>query len=376
MDHDLRIVLASPAENAWSETFIAAHIERLNKVDLLLSGGVPPRNASHGGALGASSGIGKWLDRVMARPFGGVPELLRDRLGKRLRKERPDVVLAEYGTMAAEIVDPCRSAGVPLVAHFHGFDAHRTDYITRYGGYRDLFGYASALVVVSRAMEQQLIAIGASRDKVIYNCYGIDVDRFMPGDPATAPPHFLAVGRFADKKAPHLTLRAFRTVLDQRPEARLTMVGKGKRWEECNALACELGMAHAVDLCGIRTPDEIVALMHRSRAFVQHSVVTRDNDHEGTPLAVLEAMASAVPVIATRHAGIADVVEHGTRGLLGAEHDTAAMAASMVRMMDEPETASRMGSAGRAYVEVHHRVEVQVAALQRILASAVRPADR
>lgn len=376
MERDLRIVLASPAENAWSETFIAAHIERLKKVDLLLSGGVPPRNASRGGALGASSGIGKWVDRLKARPLGGLPELLRNRLGERLRKERPDVVLAEYGTMAAEIVVPCRTAGVPLVAHFHGFDAHRTDYIARYSGYRDLFNYASALVVVSRAMEQQLIAIGAPRSKVIYNCYGIDVDRFVPGDAAKAPPHFLAVGRFADKKAPHLTLRAFRSVLDQRPQARLTMVGKGKRWDECNALVSELDMAHAVDLCGIRNPDQIVALMHRSRAFVQHSVVTPDNDHEGTPLAVLEAMASAVPVIATRHAGIADVVQHGARGLLCAEHDTDGMASNMVCMIDGPETAGRLGSAGRAYVEVHHRVEVQVAALQHILASAVRPAHR
>ncbi|MBL7939113.1 MAG: glycosyltransferase [Flavobacteriales bacterium] len=376
MERDLRIVLASPAENAWSETFIAAHIERLKKVDLLLSGGVPPRNASHGGPLGASTGIGKWVDRVMARPFGGVPELLRHRLARRLGKERPDVVLAEYGTMAAEIVDACRSAGVPLVAHFHGFDAHRTDYIARYDGYRDLFAHASALVVVSRAMEQQLISIGAPREKVIYNCYGIDVDRFVPGDAEAAPPHFLAVGRFADKKAPHLTLRAFRTVLDQRPEARLTMVGKGKRWDECNTLVTELGMARSVDLCGIRTPDEIVALMQKSRAFVQHSVVTQDNDHEGTPLAVLEAMASAVPVIATHHAGIADVVEHGVRGLLGAEQDTDVMAANMVRVIDDPVAAKRMGTAGRAYVEVHHRVEVQVEALQRILRSAARSAPR
>ncbi len=371
MQATLRIALASPAENAWSETFIAAHIERLQKVELLLSGGVPPRNASHGGPLGRSSRSGVLVDRVLARRFGGVPGLLRHRLAKRLSAERPQVMLAEYGIMAAEIAPACERAGVPLVAHFHGFDAHRTDYIEQYDGYRELFRYASALVVVSRAMESQLISIGAPREKVVYNCYGIDVDRFTPGDPAAAPPHFLAVGRFADKKAPHLTLQAFRMVLDQWPQARLTMVGRGKRWEECKLLVKELRMTEAVDLCGVRTPDEIIALMHRSRAFVQHSVVTPNNDHEGTPLAVLEAMASAVPVIATRHAGIADVVEDGTRGLLCAEHDVEAMAGNMVRLINEPATAALMGRNGRAYVEVYHRVAEQVAALQRILASAV-----
>ncbi len=316
--------------------------------------------------------VGRWSDGVQARLSGGMQALLRSRLEERLRKEKPDVVLAEYGTMGAEIAEACERAGVPLVVHFHGFDAHRTDYLAHYGNYAELFKYASALVVVSRTMEAQLLSIGAPRDKVFYNCYGIDVDHFIPGDPAHAAPHFLAVGRFTEKKAPQLTLRAFHLALQERPDARITIVGQGKLWDMCKQLVKELRMEHAADLCGVRTPDQIVSLMHRSRAFVQHSVVTKDNDHEGTPLAVLEAMASAVPVIATRHAGIMDVVEDGVRGLLCEEHDVEAMAANLVRMIDDPNGARAMGLAGRAYVEVHHRVEVQVGNLQDILETVAK----
>lgn len=368
----LRIVIASPAENAWSETFIAAHIDRLQKVHLLISGGVPPRNTSHGAALARTTGIAGYWDRLMGRRFGGVPALIRHRLAQRLRQERCDVVLAEYGNMGAEICSSCEQAGIPLVVHFHGFDAHRDDYAARYANYAELFRYASALVVVSRAMEARLLQLGAPAEKVVYNCYGIDVDHFVPGRPDLAPPHFLAVGRFAEKKAPHLTIRAFRRVLEQRPEARLTMVGQGKLWSHCMQLVHELGMEGKVDICGVKRPEEIVSLLHRSRAFVQHSVVTATNDHEGTPLAVLEAMATGVPVIATRHAGIADVVEHEGRGLLCAEHDTDTMAANMVRVIDEPGLALAMGQAGREYTATAHRVEVQVAALQRILEHAAR----
>lgn len=369
----LRIVIASPAENAWSETFIAAHIDRLQKVHLLISGGVPPRNTSHGPPLVRIAGLGGMLDRLLGKRFGGVPGLIRHRLAERLRTERVDVVLAEYGNMGAEILASCGAAGIPLVVHFHGFDAHRTDYIARYGNYRDLFQYANALVVVSRAMEAQLLAIGAPREKVIYNCYGIDVERFIPGRPDLAPPHFLAVGRFAPKKAPHLTIEAFAKVVAQRPEARLTMVGQGMLWERCRGMIHNLGLQECVDQCGVKKPEEIVRLLHASRAFVQHSVVTPENDHEGTPLAVLEAMASGVPVVATRHAGIADVVAHEQRGLLCAENDTDAMAAHMIRLIDEPVLALAMGRAGRTYTEQAHRVEVQVANLQAILRSA---ADR
>ena len=363
----LRIVIASPAENAWSETFIAAHIDRLQKVELLISGGVPPRNTSHGAPLARTQGIGGYWDRLMGKRFGGVPDLIRHRLAQRLRTERPDVVLAEYGNMGAEIMSSCEAAGVPLVVHFHGFDAHRNDYVARYGNYAEMFRYASALVVVSRAMEQRLLELGADREKVIYNCYGIDVDRFVPGRPDQAPPHFLAIGRFAEKKAPHLTIEAFSRVVAQRPEAKLTMVGQGRLWERCKQLVQGRGLQNSVDLCGVKRPAEIVELFHRSRAFVQHSVVTESNDHEGTPLAVLEAMATGVPVVSTRHAGIADVVAHGERGLLCAEHDMEAMAANMIQLIDEPARALTMGQAGRAYVEVSHRVDVQVNNLQRIL---------
>lgn len=366
----LRIVIASPAENAWSETFIAAHIDRLRTTQLLISGGVPPRNTSHGAPLARTAGFAGYWDRLMGKRFGGVPGLIRHRLAKRLRTERPQVVLAEYGNMGAEILPSCEAAGVPLVVHFHGFDAHRDDYVERYGRYEAMFRYASALVVVSRAMEARLLELGAPREKVIYNCYGIDVDRFVPGRPDLAPPHFLAIGRFAEKKAPHLTITAFAKVLAARPEAKLTMVGQGKLWDRCKRLVEELGLEQAVDLCGVKRPAEIVELFHRSRAFVQHSVVTASNDHEGTPLAVLEAMATGVPVVSTRHAGIADVVAHGERGLLGAEHDVEAMANHMIELIDDPVRALAMGQAGRAYVEVAHRVEVQVGNLQRILERA------
>ena len=90
-------------------------------------------------------------------------------------------------------------------------------------------------------------------------------------------------------------------------------------------------------LCGVRTPEEVAGLMRSSRAFVQHSVVTANGDSEGTPLAVLEAMASGLPVVATRHAGIADVVAHGERGLLSAEGDVETMAAHLLRLVDEVE---------------------------------------
>ena len=363
-----RIAIALTARNVWSETFIAAHLERLREVVLVLSDGRPPRLADGVPLLlpvTPKARLRSWVERKVLRL--DQPAQRHRRTVEMLRERRVQVVLAEYGNMGDALADACRDAGVPLVAHFHGYDAHRHNEAQECGGYRRLFDRAAALVVVSRSMEQRLVELGAPQEKVLHNCYGIDVGRFASGAPAEAAPHFLAVGRFVDKKAPQLTLIAFRKVLDLCPGARLTMVGDGMLWEACRQMVVALRMEEQVVLAGVQDHRRIAELLRASRAFVQHSVVTSSGDSEGTPLAVLEAMATGIPVVATRHAGIGDVVEHGVSGLLGPEGDVEAMAANMVRLVQEPWVADAMGRAGRAHVERHYRVEDRIAALQAIL---------
>ncbi len=368
-----RIAIASPNENAWSETFITAHMQQLQGVELILVDGSLPNRVVNGPLLLHRSGNRRLIDHVQARLLRTTTQgLLTRRIASLLRARNIDVVLAEYGNTGEAILEACLRARVPLVVHFHGFDAHRTDHLERMNNYRRIFAHAAALVVVSRAMEAQLLSLGAPREKLHYNCYGIDVDRFTAGSPGTAPPHFLGVGRFVDKKAPHLTLSAFEQLVARVPEARLTLVGQGPLWESCHQRVRSGPLAGKVDLTGVRDPAAVAALMRSARAFVQHSVRTLNGDSEGTPLAVLEAMASGLPVIATRHTGIADVVGHEEHGLLCDEFDIATMAANMERVAMDTHLAGRLGSAGRAQVERSHRVEDSVGVLQVLLEAVAR----
>lgn len=366
-----RIAIAVPQANGWSETFIAAHLERLQGIVLRLTDGELPNRVADGPLLLRRSLPGRVLDHALAIARGiGTQELLRRRIARLLRKERIGVVLAEYGNCAHALAAPCAAAGVPLVAHFHGFDAHRRDYVERCGRYALLFERAAALVVVSRAMERQLLALGAPAGKVVLSPYGIDTARFAAGDPASAPPVFVAVGRFVEKKAPQLAIRAFAKALEHAPEARLVMLGKGPLLQECQRLVDELGVGHAVRLAGVQPPDEVARALRGARAFVQHSVQAANGDSEGTPLAVLEAMATGLPVVATRHAGIADAVEHGREGLLCEERDVEAMAWHMAELARDAAMAGRLGAAARAKALSAYRVEDSIARLQTLLAGA------
>jgi glycosyltransferase involved in cell wall biosynthesis len=362
-----RTAIISPNREAWSETFIANHIAHLPGVELVLTDGYLPKRDIDGNPLLAPTLVKRVLQRVRK---ADPQEMLRGTIARLLKKHRIGVVLAEYGPTGEAMLDVCQRAGIPLVVHFHGIDAFHTRLLKENDNYKRIIAGARAIVVVSREMEGQLLSLGCPRERLHYNCYGIEVDRFTAALPDKSPKHFLSVGRFVDKKAPHLTLQAFHKAWVRNPELRLTMAGNGPLWESTRQLAQAEGLGEVVDFPGVITNDQVAERMRQVRAFVQHSVVTADNDHEGTPLSILEAMASGLPVIATRHAGIPDVIGHGEEGLLCEERDIEGMAAHITTLAEDAALAARLGGAGRDRAQREHRLEDSIRGLAGILAGA------
>jgi glycosyltransferase involved in cell wall biosynthesis len=184
------------------------------------------------------------------------------------------------------------------------------------------------------------------------------------------------VGRFVERKAPQLTLLASARVHERYPHARLRMVGNGPLLDACRDLARGLGVVSAVTFLDAQPPSVIQEEMRHARAFVQHSIEAPSGDSEGTPVAILEAGASGLPVVATRHAGIPDVVIEDRTGLLVDEHDIAAMAEAMIRLIDDPALAARLGAAGRDHVRANFSMDRSLDRLWAIIAACFdTPAD-
>lgn len=301
-------------------------------------------------------------------PLGPASDLVHH-----LREQRIDAVLAEYGPVGVEVMAACRQVGVPLVVRFHGYDAYRSDVLAAYGArYPELFRTAAALVAVSQPMCARLRALGAAGDKVHWAPCGYDDARFVPGDVAARPPAFLAVGRLVEKKSPLLTIAAFAQVRQQHPEASLVIVGDGPLRQRCIELARS---QPGVDLIGEVTHDEVATWMGRSRVFVQHSVTAADGDSEGTPVSVMEAAGAGLPVVATRHGGIPDVVADGETGFVVEEGDLNGMAAAMLRLARDPALAARMGQAGARLTRRHHSLVVATDRLWTVLEAAALAAE-
>jgi glycosyltransferase involved in cell wall biosynthesis len=370
----LRLALVNPDAGAYSETFVRAHRERLD-ADVFFFTGHP-----HFLCLEGSGKIPvRWrtvrrmLHRISGSKEGGLPRVLsaeQRTLADTFLDRGIHVVLAEFGPTACEVLPACRAAGVPLVAHFHGFDASRRTSIEEYQDrYPALFAYSSAIISVSMAMTRALEALGAPARKILYNPTGPS-EEFLDLTPDFASKRLLAVGRFVGKKGPLLTIQAFAKARDVHPDARLIMVGDGVLLSDCEALVQKLDIGDSVDFLGSVTHDRVRELMSSARCFVQHSIVDVDGDSEGTPVAILEAQASGLPVVATRHAGIPDVVVHKETGLLVEEGDVPGMASCMVAMLDDSERCAQFGAAGRRRISDRFSITRHIAALDECLARA------
>jgi glycosyltransferase involved in cell wall biosynthesis len=367
------LCIAYPNKFTYSETFIRDQIEGLQP-EILLHEGWNPSMLPDG-----KSFLPFPLNYLVFRGAfrnafpGAYSRLFSHWMASFLKKNRVQVVLAQYGPMGVGLMDACRQAGVGLVVHFHGFDAYHFETLAKYGtGYKLLFRQADALIAVSQDMKEQLMQLGAEAEKVYVNPCGVDTSKFTGAQPGQAPPQFIAVGRFTEKKGALFTLKAFAKVAQLCPEARLIMIGSGNLQEQAEQLAVDLGIAEVVEFRGVQTQEQIVQALRKARVFVQHSMRPPNGDSEGTPVSVLEAASTGLPVVSTLHAGIKDAVVHGESGFLVEEGDVEGMADYMYLLATDSRLAHAMGVRGRQHMQSHYELAERTRSLEGIVKLAVK----
>jgi len=355
------LAIFSPSQNAYSETFIQAHKKLPFHIKFYYDGQLPTKLEGSKNLLrfGWKQKIAKMWDKSFTNQEYA--------LMNSLKAEKVDIILAEYGPTACATLNLVRNLKIPLIVHFHGYDASVYTIIEQYGEqYKNVFAYASAVIAVSNKMKEALIGLGCPMEKITVTACGPNPD-FFNVFPLYNSQQFIAVGRFIEKKAPGLTILAFHKVLEKYPAAKLVMVGEGKLLAECKKTVSELAIEENVVFKGVQTSEQIQALFQESIAFVQHSVKAPDGDSEGTPVAVLEAQAAALPVISTYHAGIPDVVINNETGLLGEEQDVDCMSQHIKRILLEDGLAQKLGLGGRSRIGINFTLENHLRKLEVLL---------
>ncbi|MBT51977.1 MAG: glycosyl transferase family 1 [Mameliella sp.] len=374
----MTLSIAAPSFSRQSETFIRAHVRTIlpDRTVLICEDG----RGSETLGLPVLSNIDPYpnpcsaLDRLgRAARFQWsvhVARTLRGENERRLREffeqHRVTHCLAQFGPTGCKLTRATRRAGVKLYVHFHGYDATSLPREARWRReYRRLFRQAAGVIAPSQFILERLVALGCPQEKLHVSSCGIAPDQFPPSTHEAG--QVLAVGRFVEKKAPLTTVRAFATAAGEIPGAHLHMVGDGPLLAPAQALAADLGVTGRITFHGAQPHDAVRALLARASLFVQHSVTAPNGDTEGLPVAILEAMASGVPVVSTRHSGIPEAVQEGETGLLVEEHDTEGMARAMAHLLSHPDLAAAIGQAAVPHVRAAFSHEATAARLRKIM---------
>lgn len=307
------------------------------------------------------------------------------RLFKRLRP----AIVHSRNLAALEVSVPAWAAGVPICLHGeHGRDLSDLDGSSkRYQRVRRIYSpFVHRYVALSQDLAHYLtgrVGIASSRIVQIYN--GVDSLKFKPAEgvrPAIAQcpfsgPELLifgTVGRMQGVKDQTTLAQAFVHALQQQPGLRsswrLAMAGDGELRPKALAILAQAGMADLAYLPGERV--DVADWMRGLDVFVLPSLA------EGVSNTILEAMASGLPVIATRVGGNAELVEQGRTGLLVEAGDVQGMAQAMLQLGNASgrALASEMGRQGRQAVEQRFSMQAMLAAYQRLYDEALRRSSR
>ncbi len=289
-----------------------------------------------------------------------APHDLDPRLAVRVRRATCEADLVHthlvhadvYGALGARV----------LVSTKHNDDPFRTGpfrYVER-----ALTRRASRIIAITNALARfQVERVGLPREKVEVIHYGLDE---LPGPWGTNPADdvtgdarvLLAVCRLEPQKGIDVAIRALPEVVARHPDARLVVLGEGPQRADLKELARSLGAP--VHLLG-RVPD-VAAWLRRAELLV-HPV-----RWEGFGLALLEAMLASLPVVATRVSSIPEIVVDGETGLLVAPDDTAALAAALNRVLDDPDGYGAAGEArARQEFSVAHMADRTLAVYESVL---------
>ncbi|WP_229464212.1 TIGR03088 family PEP-CTERM/XrtA system glycosyltransferase [Massilia sp. 9I] len=288
-------------------------------------------------------------------------------LFKLLRRLRPDI-LHTYNLGTIEYAATAWAAGVPVRVHAeHGRDARDPQGVNpKHNLLRRLMTpFIDRYVPVSHELRgwlERVVRIPARKIQLIDN--GVDTERFRASGSAAAeawqhdPDSFVigTVGRLQDVKDQATLIDAFALLRRRLPDAKLALVlvGDGPLRAQLEARVRKHDLESSVHFAGARS--DVAPAMRSFSLFALSSIA------EGTPVTLLEAMASGLPVVATAVGGIPDLVEQGVSGALAPPGDPQALADAIAPYVLDRALAQRYGAQGRARIEGQYSMQAMLAA--------------
>jgi colanic acid/amylovoran biosynthesis glycosyltransferase len=294
-----------------------------------------------------------------------------------LRRDKPALIHAQWVHSSGTIA----MYGAWLLGVPFSFTGHAVDLFRDAAALEDKVKRADFIVCISTFHRDLYRRLGAEDTKLHLVYCGIDLAHYAyhPRAWTGRPPLILSLGRLVEKKGFGVLLDACGMLKSRGVPFRCVIAGDGPLDRPLRDHAARLALQSDVEITGkALLQEELPAFLDGGDIFAQPCVWSKDGDADGTPRTLMEAMASGMPAVSTRVAGIPDMIDDGRTGILVDPEDPLHLADALERLIRDPGLASRLAEGGRRYMEQKfeiHRCLEPLAALFRSRLGVPAPSD-
>jgi glycosyltransferase involved in cell wall biosynthesis len=319
------------------------------------------------------------LRRGYLKYFARKPSLVYrgeyDAIRRILIRRDPELIHVYFGNTGVHLLPLLKKWDRSWVVSFHGMDVQRRP---KEKGYdqklTQMLQLAPLVLVRSQSLASRLQDLGCSADKIRLNRTGIPLQNF-PWLERSAPVdgewQLVQACRLVEKKGLLTTLAAFRRLVSDYPKARLVIAGEGPLRDVLTRRIDELSLGNQVRLTGFLSQEDLREIYRESHIFIHPSELAADANQEGIPNSMLEAMASGLPVVATRHGGIPEAVQEGVDGFLVPERDEPALYEALLKLVNQPDLWRQMGKQASRSVAQNFEQLQQIKRLEAVYSEAI-----
>ena len=297
-------------------------------------------------------------------------------LMKVFRRRKADLMHVYFGHTGVHLLPFVEAWDKPCIVSFHGADVMLRPHQPEYEKHlRRLLQILPLVLARSNSLRDRLISLGCPESKIRINRTGIPLEQFafkprlMPADGEW---RFVQACRLIAKKGIGTSLKAFAEFHSKFPKSTFTLAGEGPLKESIEKEIHELGLQDAVKLTGFLGQKELCALYYNSHVFLHPSHKTSDQNQEGVPNSMLEAMSTGLPVLATLHGGIPEAVVDGGTGFLVPERDNEALLRTMFAITESENLLYTMGQAASKAVGAEFEQKKAIARLESYYDEALK----
>lgn len=309
-----------------------------------------------------------WLNIFISKIIGFIPFFYF--IG---RKENGKILHVHFGYHGIKLMHLKKALGIPMVCSFYGTDAFRFPFLSKRNlkNLKLLFTNTNIILALGPYMKKSLIKLGCPADKIIIHHLGIEINkiefrkRLLTED---RPIRFLMASSFVDKKGIDIVLKAL-SVIKTNFDFTLDIIGDGVLRDQILSLIDDLKLGENITFHGYKPYDFLISLSYECDVFLQASRTIKENDKEGTPMVIVDMMATGMPVISTKHSDIPEIIDDGINGYLAEENDVDSFKNKILELIANKGEIQNMSEKCRKKVETEFCSEKQKTKLEKLYLS-------